>query len=229
IDRHTGEMSLTLGISDKLITPALHLQVMAFQDNDPRKYSVAPVVVRILALNQYPPSFEKSQYSGFVTVGGGTVALVHTYGNRELVLNVIDQDFNQVVNPMIVFSLSPTSNHSKQYTVTKEGLVIAKTSQLRPREKHVIQVRAVDQESGESTFTTVTVEVLAEGQAAPQSEISGQRISGCVVGKALFFCVMAVSLGLSLLYLGAWMKKRLKDHSDPLERGSVAQGKHPNV
>ncbi|KAJ0069454.1 hypothetical protein NL108_006066 [Boleophthalmus pectinirostris] len=229
IDRHTGEMSLTQGIPDRLITPALHLQVMAFQDNDPRKYSVAAVVVHILGHNQFPPVFEKSQYSGFVTMGLGAVTLVHTYGNRELVLTVRDQDFNQSANPMIVFSLSPMSNHSKLYTVTKEGLVFVKTGQLSPREKHVLEVRAVDQESGESTFTTVTVEVLAEGQAAPQSEMSGQRLNGCVVGKALFLCLMALSLGLCLLYLCVWMKKRLQDRRDPLERGSVAQGKHPNV
>ncbi|KAK7892161.1 hypothetical protein WMY93_024124 [Mugilogobius chulae] len=230
INRHTGEMSLTQGFSDRLTTPALHLQVMAFQDNDPGKYSVAGVLVRVLAHNHFPPVFEKPSYSGFVTIGHGEAALVHTYDNRELVLTVTDQDFNQSVNPMIGFSLSHMSNHTELYRVTKEGLVIAKTSDLSPRDKHIIQVRAVDQESGESTFTTVTVEVLAEGQKAGlHTDWSDQRLSGCVVGKALFLCLLGTTLGLCVLYLSLWIKKRLQDHRDPLERGSVAQAKHPNV
>ncbi|XP_072290727.1 cadherin-99C isoform X2 [Eucyclogobius newberryi] len=229
LNRHTGEMSLTQGFSDRLTTPTLHLQVMAFQDNDPRKYSVAEVKVNVLAHNQFPPVFEKSEYPGFVTMGHGAAALVHTYGNRELVFTVTDKDFNQSTNPMIVFNLSPSSNHRELYTVTKEGLVIAKTSHLNPREKHVIQVRAVDQESGESAFTTVTVEVLAEGQAVPHSKWSEQRLSGCVVGKVFFLCLLGATLGLCVMYLSLWIRKRLQAHRDPLERGSVAQAKHPNV
>uniref|UniRef100_A0AAV2KVZ0 Cadherin domain-containing protein n=1 Tax=Knipowitschia caucasica TaxID=637954 RepID=A0AAV2KVZ0_KNICA len=229
INRYSGEMSLTQGSSDRLSSPVRHLQVMAFQDDDPRKYSVVAVVVYVVARNQFPPVFEKSQYPGFVTVGPGTAALVHTYGDRELVLTVTDQDFNQSVNPMIVLSLSPSTTHTSAYSVTKEGLLIANTGQLVPGQRHGIQVRAVDQESGESIFTTVTVEVLAEGQAVPYSERSSNRLSGCVVGKAFFVCLLALALGLCGFYLCLWIRRRLQEHEEPLERGSVAQAKHPNV
>lgn len=68
----------------------------AYQDNDPRKYSVATVLVRVLAVNQFYPKFDKVEYQGFVAAGKSPASLVNTYGSKALVLSVHDQDFNQV-------------------------------------------------------------------------------------------------------------------------------------
>lgn len=43
---------------------------------------------------------------------------------------------------MICFILSPTLNHTHLYHVTQEGLLIAKTSHHKPKDKHVIEVSA---------------------------------------------------------------------------------------
>lgn len=126
INRETGELRLTNGVKDRLVTPVLRLQVMvrlmssgnwqfvkdspsatslyhgsqflvqAYQDDDPRKYSVATVLVRVLAVNQFHPKFELSEYCGFVTAGKSPASLVNTYGSRALILNVQDQDFDDV-------------------------------------------------------------------------------------------------------------------------------------
>lgn len=126
MDRETGEVKLIQGVRDRLITPVLHLQVMvrltysvlvvclkdinltalsfclsvscnqAYQDDDPRKYSIATVLVHVLAVNQFYPEFDKAEYQGFVTAGRSPASLVKTYGSKALMLHVQDQDFNDV-------------------------------------------------------------------------------------------------------------------------------------
>lgn len=41
---------------------------------------------------------------------------------------------------MIHFSFSPTSNYTDIYQITQEGLLITKTNQLKPKQKHVLEV-----------------------------------------------------------------------------------------
>ncbi|XP_047451498.1 cadherin-related family member 5 [Mugil cephalus] len=229
MDKQTGEVRLIRGVRDRLTAPELYLQVMAYQDNDPRKYSVATVLVRVLAVNLFHPEFDKPEYHGFVTAEQSAASLVNTYGSKALMLHVLDQDFNQGFNPMIGFTFSPTSNHTDIYQVTREGLLIARNSRLKPKQKHVLEVMALDQESGDATFATVVVEVLPEGQLIPYSPLEGDRLTGCAVGKALFLSMVFMTVLGCILSVVLWLKKKHKGKRDPLERGCVAQGKHPNV
>nr|XP_057932275.1 cadherin-related family member 5 [Doryrhamphus excisus] len=229
MDRKTGEVRFTRAVKDRLATPALHLQVMAFQDDDPRKYSVATVMVRVVAVNRFNPVFDMAEYYGFVTAGKSPASLVYTYGNRALMLHVQDQDFKHGFNPMIYFTFSPTSNHTDIYRVTQEGLLIATANQLKPHQKHTLQVMARDQESGDTTISTVVVEVLSVGQIIPPSALADDRGIGCTLGKALFLSTAFLSVVGCIAILVMWMKRKHKGQLDPLERGCVAQGKHPNV
>ncbi|XP_044050689.1 cadherin-related family member 5 isoform X2 [Siniperca chuatsi] len=229
MDRETGEVKLTRGVTDRLTTPVLHLQVMAYQDDDPRKYSVATVLVRVLAVNQFYPEFDMAEYQGFVTAGMSPASLVNTYGSKPLMLHVQDQDFKHGFNPMIYCTFSLTSNHTDIYQITQEGLLIARTNQLKPKQKHVLEVTAIDQESGDVTFATVVVEVLSEGQSIPHSPLGDGRLTGCTVGKALFLSMVFMTVFGCILSMVMWLKKKHKGKRDPLERGCVAQGKHPNV
>ncbi|XP_070764295.1 cadherin-related family member 5 [Enoplosus armatus] len=229
MDRVTGEVKLIRGVTDRLTTPALHLQVMAYQDDDPRKYSVATVSVQVLAVNQFYPEFDMTEYQGFVTAGNSPASLVNTYGSKPLMLHVQDKDFNQGSNPMIYCTFSPSSNHTDIYQITQEGLLIAKSDQLKPKQKHVLEVMAIDQESGDVTFATIVVEVLSEGQSIPLSPLGDGRLTGCTVGKALFLTMVFMTVLGCILSVVMWLKKKHKGKRDPLERGCVAQGKHPNV
>ncbi|GAA6230427.1 uncharacterized protein LOC108875146 [Lates japonicus] len=229
MDRETGEVKLIQGVRDRLTTPLLHLQVMAYQDDDPRKYSVATVLVRVLAVNQFYPEFDMAEYHGFVTAGKSPASLVNTYGSKALMLHVQDQDFNNSFNPLIHFTFSPTSNYTDIYQLTQEGLLIAKTNQLKPKQKHILEVTATDLESGDATFATVVIEVLSEGQSIPHSPLGDDRLTGCTVGKALFLSMVFMTLLGCILSMVMWLKKKHKGQRDPLQRGCVAQGKHPNV
>lgn len=54
-------------------------------------------------------------------------------------------------------------------------------------------------------------------------------MTGCTVGKALFLSMVFMTVLGCILSLAMWLKKKYKGKRDPLERGCVAQGKHPNV
>ncbi|XP_035520778.1 cadherin-related family member 5 [Morone saxatilis] len=140
MDSKTGEVKLIRGFRDRLTTPTLHLQVMAYQDDDPRKYSVATVLVRVLAVNQFYPEFDMAEYQGFVNAGRSPASLVNTYGSKALMLHVQDQDFSHGFNPMIYFTFSPTSNHTGIYQITQEGFLITRTNELKPKQKHVLEL-----------------------------------------------------------------------------------------
>ncbi|KAK2842200.1 hypothetical protein Q5P01_012400 [Channa striata] len=221
MDRKTGEVKLIQGVRNRLATPELHLQVMVFQDDDPRKYSVTAVLVRVLAVNQFYPEFDKAEYHGFVTARKSHASLVETYGSKALMLHGF--------NPMIYFTVSPTPNHKDIYQVTREGLLIARTNELKPKQKHILEVMAVDKDSGDATSATVVIEVLSEGQSIPLSPLGDDRLTGCTVGKALFLSMVFMTVLGLILFMAMWLKKKRKGKRDPLERGCVAQGKHPNV
>ncbi|XP_038124736.1 cadherin-related family member 5 [Cyprinodon tularosa] len=229
INRENGELRLTKGVKDRLVTPVLRLQVMAYQNDDPRKYSVATVLVRVLAENWFHPEFELPEYHGFVTAGKNAASLVNTYGSRALILKVLDPDFDHAFNPMIHFMFAATSNHTDIYQVTRGGLIIARTSHLKQKQKHILEITAVDQESGDAAYATVTVEVLPEGQSIPHSPPRNERLTGCTVGKALFLSMLFMGALGCILSLLKWLKRKYKGMKDPLERGCVAQCKHPNV
>lgn len=136
MDSETGEVRLIRTITDRLTTPVLELQVMvsltysvsvgmkdfiltalsyflsvscnqAYQDDDPRKYSVATVLVRVLAVNEFYPKFDRDEYQGFVIAGKNLASLVFTYGSKALMLHVKDQDFNHVCTHNTIYSHSP--------------------------------------------------------------------------------------------------------------------------
>lgn len=120
------------------------------------------------------------------------------------------------------------------------------------------QVMAVDQESGDAAFASVVVEVLAEGQlgmetlscavcgrfhlqadqrrlslslstVVPYAALAEEHVISCTVGKALFLCTVFLTVLGCVVSMGMWLKKKHRGKRDPLERGCVAQGKHPNV
>ncbi|XP_036963550.1 cadherin-related family member 5 [Acanthopagrus latus] len=229
MDSKTGEVRLIRAITDSLTTPVLELKVMVYQDDDPRKYSVATVLIRVLSVNEFYPEFDRDEYQGFLIAGKNLASLVITYGNKALMLRVKDRDFNHDFNPKIHFTFSPTSNHTDIYQITHDGFLITRTNQLKPKQKHVLEVMAIDQESGEATFATVVVEVLSEGQSVPYSPLGVGRMTGCTVGKALFLSLVFTALLGCIVSMAMWLKRKHKGKRDPLERGCVAQGKHPNV
>ncbi|KAM9171641.1 cadherin-related family member 5-like isoform 2-T2 [Pangshura tecta] len=230
IDNVTGAITMLRPVESRSHTPAFSLSVMAAQVNDANKYVVTEVRVRVLAVNVHPPRFSRPQYQAFVREEPSLAALVLTYSGRVLMLQAADADFPDGFNPKVRYSLTPQSNHTQLFHITLSGLLVARANQLRALQRYFLQVIARDEESGETTNTTVNVEVLRPGQAAPvDPSEAGQSQGSLDVG------ILAGSLGALLLLTAAIllllmhaMKKRQR-HQQALERASLAIEKHPNV
>ncbi|XP_061085863.1 cadherin-related family member 5-like, partial [Conger conger] len=178
IDNGTGEVALTRRVQSRLLTPDLRLRIMASQRDDPKKYAVATALVRVLAENRFPPRFNRTAYRGYVTENSGPAALVNSHGDQLLVVRAEDPDFEDGVNPKLQYSLSPQPNSTGLYHVTQEGLVIARANRLHAPEKHLLQVLATDQESGEVVNASIYIEVLQKDQPVPQSPFGEGRLFG---------------------------------------------------
>uniref|UniRef100_A0A5F8GN58 Cadherin domain-containing protein n=1 Tax=Monodelphis domestica TaxID=13616 RepID=A0A5F8GN58_MONDO len=97
MDNTTGALTMQKEAPSSQLTSAFHLTVMAAQVNDPRKYAVSEVLVRILAANHYPPRFSLPHHTAFVSEGPDTAALLVTYGGQVLSLHAVDPDFPNVI------------------------------------------------------------------------------------------------------------------------------------
>ncbi|RMB90162.1 hypothetical protein DUI87_33431 [Hirundo rustica rustica] len=73
------------------------------------------------------------------------------------------------LNPQVRYTLSHGANQSQQlFQVMPNGLLVAQADQLRPGQSFRLQVLARDEESGETSNTTVELEVLWPGQAGTE-------------------------------------------------------------
>ncbi|KAJ8373480.1 hypothetical protein SKAU_G00040600 [Synaphobranchus kaupii] len=201
IDNETGEVVLTRRVEDRQLTPDLRLRIM----------------------------FNRTAYTGFITESSSPATLVNTYGDEVLVIQAVDRDFGDGINPKLQYSLSNNTNNTGLYHITQEGHIIGKTNQLRAFEKHFLEVLATDQESGEVVNASINIDVLQKGQPVPPSPFGEGRLYGTMdLGTAggvasIFLFLLAVVLFLFL------QLARAKRRQDPVERDSVAPGKLHNT
>nr|XP_047911659.1 uncharacterized protein LOC125181292 [Anser cygnoides] len=150
----------------------------ASQVNDATKYAVAVAVVRVLAPHRPPPRFARPAVRAFVPAGAREAALVTTFGGHVLALRAHDPDFPEGINPQVRYSLRPRANHSQLFQLMPNGLLVARADRLRPAQTYSLQVLARDEESGETSNTTVELEVLWPGQAGTDGLGGGPRPPG---------------------------------------------------
>ncbi|XP_015207648.2 cadherin-related family member 5 isoform X1 [Lepisosteus oculatus] len=231
INNVTGEIFMTRPVENRLLTPNLRLRIMAAQVDDPKKYTVATALIRVLAVNQYPPQFNRTTYKGFIIENISPVTFVSTYGNTVLVIQAYDRDFRDGVNPRIHYTLKPKSNNTRLYQITQEGFLIAKTDVLRAFEKHFLEVVATDQESGETVKASIDIEVLQKGQQVPLSPFSGREKLYSMMNMNVLGGSMGVALLLLIFALCVFLRiaKNRRQHQHTADRASVALEKHPNV
>ncbi|KAM9029121.1 uncharacterized protein PRD47_016572 isoform 3-T3 [Ara ararauna] len=121
------------------------------------------------------------------------------------------------VNPQVRYSLSSSTNHSHSqqqdqhreqgqdhsqlFQVMPNGLVVARADLLQPAQHYRLQVLARDEESGETSSTTVELEVLWPGQAAPRdpSDAGAAPLHGGALGGALSALLLVAAAVLFLL------------------------------
>ncbi|TRY57876.1 hypothetical protein DNTS_017665 [Danionella cerebrum] len=230
IDGDTGEVKLTRRVANRLQIPTLRLRVMAAQTDDPLKYAVATVLVRVQAENKFHPQFNRSMYRGFVSESTSPASFVMTYGNRLLTLEAVDQDFSNGFNPRLQYSLNSHLNSSGLFYITQEGLLIAKTDRLHRGKKYFLEVLATDLESGDTVKAELQVEVLQKDQSVPQGPLGvGQLYTRETVGRAegvAGVCVILLAVTLFTLVRCVRLSREKRDQAN---QSWVADSSHPNV
>ncbi|CAK6974005.1 cadherin-related family member 5 isoform X1 [Scomber scombrus] len=230
INEHSGEITLTRRVDDRHLMPSFTLRVMAAQQDDPLKYSVAVVLVRVLSQNLFPPLFNRTMYKGFIIQSSSPASIISTYGNQVLLVQVSDRDFSDGLNPNIRYSLHPPSVSDGLYHVTQGGVLIARAERLRAFDRHILQVVARDEESGEEVSASVDIEVLQRGQPVPRGAFAEEQLFGDVDGRlAGGIAAMFVLLFLSALLFFLLRIIRRRRQREPDEQRAVTLGKHPSV
>lgn len=223
INNRTGEIQLTRAVNDRRQTTSFRLTIMASQLDDPLKYSVASALIRVLAENRFPLVFNTTTYKGFVTPSSSPATIVSTYGNQVLLMQVMDQDFSDGLNPNVQYSLRPSSG---LYHITQEGVLIARTDRVHTFDRHILQVIARDEESGEEVSASVDIEVLQRGQPVPRGifndqqqfgDVDTQMAGGIAAGFLLVFVAGALFLLLRTI--------RRKTRHEPADHSSISLGK----
>ncbi|XP_043964330.1 cadherin-related family member 5 isoform X2 [Gambusia affinis] len=216
MDNRTGEIRLARAVDEHQPGANFTLTVMVCQVEDRLKYSVATVVVRVLSENSFPPVFNTTTFKGFIIQSSSPASIVSTYGNQVLQVQVSDQDFSDGVNPNIRFFLHPTS---RLYQVTQEGVLIARTDQLRAFDRHILQVVARDEESGEEASASVDIEVLQRGQAVPHGAFTEQQLFGDVDSRlagGIAALILLTFLSAFLFLLLRFVRRRRPQEADVL-------------
>ncbi|KAM4569823.1 cadherin-related family member 5 isoform 2-T2 [Odontesthes bonariensis] len=227
INNRTGEIRLTRTMDDRRPPANFTLSIMVCQVDDRLKYSVTSVLVRVLCENKFPPAFNRTTFKGFIIQSSSPASIVSTFGNQVLQVQVSDRDFSDGVNPNINYLLHPPS---RLYQVTQDGVLIARTDQLRAFDRHILQVVARDEESGEEVSASVDVEVLQRGQAVPRGAFSEQQLLGDMDSRlAGGLAVMVLLMFLSAVLFVLLRTVRRRRLEDPDQRDPAALGKHPSV
>ncbi|XP_051249083.1 protocadherin-15 isoform X8 [Dicentrarchus labrax] len=227
INNSTGEIRLTRPVNSQPMMTNFTLTVMVCQVNDRLKYSVASALVRVLSENMFPPVFNRTTFKGFIIQSSSPASIVSTYGNQVLQVQVSDRDFTDGRNPNIHYSLHPPSG---LYQITQGGVLIARTDQLHAFDRHILQVVARDEESGDEVSASVDIEVLQRGQQVPRGAFTEQPLFGDVDSRlagGIAAMILLLFLSSALFLLLRTVRRRRQRNAD--EHTPVALGKHPNV
>ncbi|XP_011491718.1 cadherin-related family member 5-like isoform X2 [Oryzias latipes] len=221
IDNRTGELRITGGVKRPRLPSTIKLNIMVCQVDDPLKYSVATVLVRVLGENMFPPVFNRTTFKGFIIQNSSPASIVSTYGNQVLQVQALDPDFSDGLNQNIRYFLLPPSG---LYQVTQEGVLIGRTDQLQAFDRHVLQVVARDEESGEEASALVDVEVLQRGQAVPRGAFMEQQLFADVDSRlaVLVSAVVLLMVLLFFLFVLVWISRR-SQAQNPEEPVSVGK------
>ncbi|XP_059905593.1 cadherin-related family member 5 isoform X1 [Gadus macrocephalus] len=230
INNETGEVKLTRRVEDKQLTPIFRLRIMASQLNDDRKYSVVSAQVRVLAENSFPPTLNQTTYKGFVIQSDSPATIVSTYGKQVLIVQATDRDFADGFNPKIEYTLHPLSASEGLFYITREGIVIVRTRRLKAFDRHILEVVAKDEESGERATASLDIEVLQRGQSVPRGQFQEEPLFGDVdTTMAGAISAILLVLFVTVICLTVHLVRRRRDRQDPVDQGALTMGEDPNV
>nr|XP_034978148.1 cadherin-related family member 5 isoform X2 [Zootoca vivipara] len=119
INKDSGEITMNKTVNT---LKTFMLYVVAFQTNNPYRYSQTTVEIKVVRRNDHKPYFEKALYAGTVSVGLPVPSLVMEAGKPSVPLRIFaaDDDFTDKFNPDIKYQIENSTN----FTVTVDGFLL---------------------------------------------------------------------------------------------------------
>ncbi|KAF0040326.1 hypothetical protein F2P81_006224 [Scophthalmus maximus] len=126
----------------------INLEVLAIQKLNSHQFATTTVTIRVKVKSLHPPQFQKSQYRGVIT-SMGTRAMD---GDKPLYIHATDQDFNELPNPHIVYSI----NGSRDFSIINGYIFMDKDL---PPDTLTLRVVATDTSNGDSDTAQLMLQV----------------------------------------------------------------------
>ncbi|XP_066475650.1 cadherin-related family member 5 [Tiliqua scincoides] len=153
INNITGNITMNKPVN---ILKTFMLHVMASQFNNPFKYSQTTVQIKVVYKNDYEPYFEKTNYTGTVSVGLPVPSPVMESGTLSTPLKIfaVDKDFADEINPNIEYKIQ----NSTDFSVTADGFLLT-AKVLNLASTITLLAIAYDKEALQEASTLIIIDV----------------------------------------------------------------------
>ncbi|XP_016392038.1 cadherin-related family member 5, partial [Sinocyclocheilus rhinocerous] len=152
INTDTGSITMQEPVKE---AGTIVLSVMAYQKENVDQFATTTVILKVVESTNFPPTFVKSSYEGFISEDAGVDSLVleSKTSNRPLRVQATDEDFPSGINPNLRFEIVDGTD----FSITQEGFILmAKAVSPGPVN---LEMRVVDTTNEESSTASLTVEV----------------------------------------------------------------------
>ncbi|XP_073514762.1 cadherin-related family member 5 isoform X14 [Phyllobates terribilis] len=196
-----GENIFNIGVATGNITMnkpvdtlgTILLQIMAYQTNDELKYSTTTVNIEVKEKNNFPPRFEKSNYTGTIPSNMEIRSFVRDSSDQTKQLHVfaVDDDFPDGFNPAITYRIENSNN----FTILRDGYILTNSVFTSPGTV-VFVVNATDSISSESVTANVTIEITNGNEGEKQDKYyttTDMAILGATLGVVLAACLVGLA------------------------------------
>ncbi|XP_060933268.1 cadherin-related family member 5 [Limanda limanda] len=147
IDANTGNISMLKPAKSE---DPIILTVMATQITNINQYATTTVTISVQVKSLHPPVFQKTLYEGVIS-SMGAMAMD---GDTPLYIHATDQDYSEVINPHIVYTITG----SNDFSIINGYLFMTKDL---PATTLNLQVVATDTSNDESDTAELTVQVIS--------------------------------------------------------------------
>ncbi|XP_050955078.1 cadherin-related family member 5 isoform X2 [Labeo rohita] len=188
------------------------LTVMAYQMNNPDQFATTTVILKVVESSNFPPTFEKPSYKGFISEDAGVDSMVleSKTSTKPLRVKATDKDFSDGYNPNLRFEVVDGSD----FSITSEGFILM-AKEVSPGTLN-LEMRVVDTTNDESSTATLAIEVTPGGQQvnAGSGEFSSAHMAalGGSLAVVIVICLVCIAL----------LMHRIKDHNTDWKKISEA-------
>ncbi|KAJ8340084.1 hypothetical protein SKAU_G00347170 [Synaphobranchus kaupii] len=189
VNENTGDMTM-LKAAD--VEGPIILTVLASQVTNNDQFATTTVTFEVMKKSRYFPRFERERYEGYISCDSapGSMLLADRTSNRPLRVWAEDADYANGVNPDIRYAFDDSSD----FTMTAQGFVLLK--RLLPQGIVPAKVLvAIDESSGETAFTELSVHVLPEGALEPgKYRAEDMAALGASLAAMVVLCLVLICL-----------------------------------